>query len=78
MSATMGHLRGHRTPATGRPATRILLSESKLCRIQDRAKGIRTLPVLLGDRISRASVLVMLALQYGIVFQLVLGGRLRG
>ncbi|HWB81259.1 MAG TPA: prenyltransferase [Nannocystaceae bacterium] len=43
---------------------------------QDRAKGIRTLPVLLGDRISRASVLVMLALQYGIVFQLVLGGRL--
>jgi 1,4-dihydroxy-2-naphthoate polyprenyltransferase len=43
---------------------------------QDRAKGIRTLPVLLGDRVSRASVLVMLALQYGIVFQLVLGGRL--
>lgn len=43
---------------------------------QDREKGIRTLPVLLGDPIARASVIAMLVLQYAIVGQLVLSGRL--
>jgi 1,4-dihydroxy-2-naphthoate polyprenyltransferase len=43
---------------------------------QDREKGIRTLPVLLGERVARASVIAMLLLQYAIVGQLVLGGRL--
>jgi 1,4-dihydroxy-2-naphthoate octaprenyltransferase len=37
----------------------------------DRQKGIRTMPVLLGDRASRAAVLGMLVLQYGLVIYLV-------
>jgi 1,4-dihydroxy-2-naphthoate polyprenyltransferase len=40
----------------------------------DRAKRIRTLPVLLGERVSRAAVLVMVALQYLLPVILVLAG----
>lgn len=40
----------------------------------DRAKRIRTLPVLLGERISRFMVLAMMALQYIIVVGLILAG----
>lgn len=41
---------------------------------QDRAKGIRTLPVILGESRSRAVVRVMLVLQYGLVALLVARG----
>jgi 1,4-dihydroxy-2-naphthoate octaprenyltransferase len=41
---------------------------------QDRKKGIRTLPVILGDRVSRAAVRVMLVLQYGFTALLVARG----
>ncbi len=41
---------------------------------QDRAKGIRTLPVLLGDATSRLAVRVMLVVQYGVVVWLVATG----
>lgn len=40
----------------------------------DRAKGIRTLPVVLGERTSRAAVIAMVALQYAIVVHLVVAG----
>jgi len=43
---------------------------------QDQAKGIRTLPVLLGDPAARASVIGMIVLQYAITIALVLTGRL--
>lgn len=41
---------------------------------EDRAKGIRTLPVMLGDKTSRLAVRVMLVVQYGIVVWLVATG----
>jgi len=41
---------------------------------EDRAKGIRTLPVLLGEKTSRLAVRVMLVLQYGLVVWLVATG----
>ncbi|MCA9694193.1 MAG: prenyltransferase, partial [Myxococcales bacterium] len=44
---------------------------------QDRAKGIRTLPVLLGEARSRACVIVMWWAQYVGVFLLTLTGQLR-
>lgn len=37
----------------------------------DRAKGIRTLPVLLGDRAARLTALAIVLLQYGIVLYLI-------
>ncbi len=40
----------------------------------DRAKGIHTLPVLLGERLSRYSVLAMLLIQYALVLGLVAVG----
>ena len=40
----------------------------------DRAKGIRTLPVLIGERTARAVVAAMLLLQYGLVAYLVAVG----
>lgn len=40
----------------------------------DRAKGIRTLPVLLGERVSRYAAITMVILQYGLVAYLVLTG----
>ncbi|MDP8950837.1 MAG: prenyltransferase [Actinomycetota bacterium] len=40
----------------------------------DREKGIRTLPVLLGEKASRYAVLGMMALQYLLVLYLVLAG----
>lgn len=43
---------------------------------QDRAKRIRTLPVLLGDRISRGAVIGMFFAQYAITAALVVSGRL--
>lgn len=43
---------------------------------QDKAKGIKTLPVLLGDSAARASVIGMLVLQYAITIGLVLTHRL--
>ena len=41
---------------------------------QDRSKGIRTLPVLLGEKTSRLAVRVMLVAQYGVVVWLVATG----
>jgi 1,4-dihydroxy-2-naphthoate octaprenyltransferase len=41
---------------------------------EDQAKGIRTLPVLLGERIARRVVLGMVALQYLLVVYLILTG----
>lgn len=41
---------------------------------QDKAKGIRTMPVLLGEKAARAAVLVMVALMYLIVVSLVITG----
>ncbi len=41
---------------------------------EDKAKGIHTLPVILGEPASRVAVLVMIALQYLSVFALVLTG----
>lgn len=41
---------------------------------QDRAKGIRTLPVILGEARSRAAVRIMLVLQYGLTALLVARG----
>ncbi|MBX7080406.1 MAG: prenyltransferase [Nannocystaceae bacterium] len=43
---------------------------------QDRAKRIRTLPVWLGDRLSRTAVVAMLLSQYALVLWLVASGRL--
>jgi 1,4-dihydroxy-2-naphthoate octaprenyltransferase len=43
---------------------------------QDKAKGIKTLPVLLGDSAARASVIGMIVLQYAITIALVLTHRL--
>jgi len=43
---------------------------------QDRAKGIRTLPVLLGEARARAGVVLMVAAQYAITGGLVATGRL--
>ena len=40
----------------------------------DRAKGIRTLPVILGERAARAAVIGMLLLQYALVVYLVIVG----
>jgi 1,4-dihydroxy-2-naphthoate octaprenyltransferase len=40
----------------------------------DREKGIYTLPVLLGERLSRGVAISMMALQYGFVLYLVLSG----
>ncbi len=40
----------------------------------DRTKGIRTLPVLLGERVSRYAVMVMIILQYALLVYLVLAG----
>ena len=40
----------------------------------DREKGIRTMPVLLGERAARLAVLAMIALQYLLIFYLVLIG----
>lgn len=41
---------------------------------QDKAKGIRTMPVLLGEKAARAAVLVMIALMYLMVVSLVITG----
>ncbi len=41
---------------------------------QDREMGIRTLPVLLGERTSRYAVMAMMVLQYALVVYLVAGG----
>jgi 1,4-dihydroxy-2-naphthoate octaprenyltransferase len=41
---------------------------------QDRELGIRTLPVLLGERAARYTVMAMMVLQYGLVIYLVAGG----
>ena len=40
----------------------------------DAAKGVRTLPVLLGERLSRSTVLILVGLQYAIVVYLILTG----
>ena len=40
----------------------------------DRSKGIRTLPVLLGERLSRGMVVTMLLAQYGVLIYLVVTG----
>lgn len=40
----------------------------------DQAKGIRTLPVILGERLSRAAVVAMLLAQYAVVIGLVMTG----
>jgi 1,4-dihydroxy-2-naphthoate octaprenyltransferase len=40
----------------------------------DKRKGIRTLPVLLGERVSRFCVMGMVVLQYGLVIGLILAG----
>ncbi len=41
---------------------------------EDRAKGIRTLPVIIGEKAGRYAILVMMALQYLLVLALVLTG----
>jgi len=41
---------------------------------EDKAKGIRTLPVIIGEKAARYSVLVMMALQYLLVIGLILTG----
>ena len=40
----------------------------------DKAKGIRTLPVIIGERASRYIILIMIVLQYLLVFYLIAGG----
>jgi 1,4-dihydroxy-2-naphthoate octaprenyltransferase len=40
----------------------------------DRAKGIRTLPVLMGERLARSTAIVFMALQYVLVIALVVAG----
>lgn len=42
----------------------------------DRAKGIRTLPVLLGEALARRSVIMMLCAQLALVLALIVSGRL--
>jgi 1,4-dihydroxy-2-naphthoate polyprenyltransferase len=42
--------------------------------VEDKAKGIHTLPVIIGERAARYSALVMMALQYLLVLYLVLTG----
>jgi 1,4-dihydroxy-2-naphthoate polyprenyltransferase len=41
---------------------------------EDKAKGIRTLPVIIGEKAARYSVMVMIALQYLLVVALVISG----
>jgi 1,4-dihydroxy-2-naphthoate polyprenyltransferase len=58
----------------GLAATVVLFGKHIDKSIQDAAKGIRTLPVLIGEKASRVSVLVMIALQYLLVIYLVVTG----
>ncbi len=41
---------------------------------EDKAKNIRTLPVILGEKVSRSLTIAILALQYLLIFQLVASG----
>ena len=43
---------------------------------QDKEKKVRTLPVIIGEKVSRYSVIMMMALQYAIAFYLVFRGYL--
>jgi 1,4-dihydroxy-2-naphthoate octaprenyltransferase len=55
-------------------ATTVIFGKHIDKREADKAKGIRTLPVILGERVSRISVMVLVALQYLLVGLLVWTG----